>query len=263
MAKKAKAKRKDASASPRAKKDKTKAAEVFSLVVEGDSWEHLPDFGLKALPIVGGSNYDLSRALVARGHTIHNIAYWGDTIAAIASARDYLNALKHTKAKLLLLGGGGNDLLGDGKLKTYLRLYSPERQPKDYVLDSFYQELRSVILHYESILQSIAANSALKNVKVVVHGYDYARPMKLGWLGEPLAFVGIDEYKAELQQDIVKVLMDAFNEELKAFAGRHDAVIYVDFRGVVGDRWHDELHPSKAAFGDLAGIIERKLIEEA
>lgn len=261
MTKKPKAKRKDTSASLGAKKEKAKAAKILSFVVEGDSWEHLPDFGLKALPIVGGPNYDLSRALAARGHTIHNIAYWGDTIAAIAGARDYLNALKHTKAKLLLLGGGGNDLLGGSKLKTYLRLYSPERQPKDYLLDSFYQELRNVILHYEAILESIAADSALKNVKIVVHGYDYARPMKLGWLGEPMAFVGIDEYKAELQIDIVKVLMDAFNEELKAFARRHKAVTYIDFRGVVGDRWHDELHPSKAAFAELAAILEQKVIE--
>lgn len=229
------------------------------MVVEGDSWEHLPDLGLKALPTVGGSNYDLARALAARGHTVHNIAYWGDTIADIAAAGDYLKALRHTRAPLLLLGGGGNDLLGNGRLKTYLRLYAPERTPRDYILDTFYSDLRQVILHYDGILGRIAADPLAAGTRVIVHGYDYARPMRLGWLGEPMEFVGIGYDKPELQNGIIRIMIDAFNHELTALARRRRSLVYVDFRGQVGDRWHDELHPTKAAFEDLAGHVEATL----
>lgn len=232
------------------------SAKPVVMVIEGDSWERLPDWGPKRLPIVGGTNYDLSRALQARGHTIHNLAYWGDTIADIARARDYLTALRNTKAPFLLLGGGGNDLLGDGRLKTYLRLFAPERRPADYILDVFYHDLRRVILHYEDILDRIAADPPIKRTKVVVHGYDYARPMRLGWIGDPMEFVGVGWDRPELQNGIIKVMIDAVNAELAALAGRRDNVIYVDFRNKVGDRWHDELHPRREAFEELAAIVE-------
>ncbi|MBX9909899.1 MAG: hypothetical protein K2Z25_14440 [Beijerinckiaceae bacterium] len=237
---------------------KETAATKLEFVVEGDSWEHLPDFGLKSLPIVGGANYDLSRALADRGHVVHNIAYWGDTIAAIANAGDYLKVLRKTGARLLLLGGGGNDLLGDGRMKNYLRLYIAERPVKDYVLDVYYQTVRQVILDYERIMKSIVADKQLKTVKVIVHGYDYVEPMRLGWVGEPMDFVGIDHLKIDLQRAIVKVMLDAFNDELKAFAKRHPSVVYIDFRKRVNGRWHDELHPTREAFSELAGMIEAK-----
>jgi hypothetical protein len=236
------------------------SAKRVVMVVEGDSWERLPDLGLKGLPTVGGSNYDLARAIADRGHTVHNLAYWGDTIADIAAAGDYLKALRSTKAPFLLLGGGGNDILGGGRLKTYLRLFEKDREPRDYILDVFYRDLRNVILHYETILSRIAAEQEISKTKVIVHGYDYARPMRLGWLGEPMEFVGIGWDRPELQNAIIKILIDALNEELKALAGRRPNVVYVDFRNKVGDRWHDELHPRKSAFADLAEMIEEAIV---
>jgi hypothetical protein len=255
--KKTAAARKSAAASRKARAAR-KAAPLV-MVIEGDSWEHLPDFGLKALPIVGGANYDLSRALMGRGHTIYNLAYWGDTIADIAAAGDYLKTLRHTRAPLLLLGGGGNDLLGGGALKRHLRLFAPERTPKDYILDTFYGELRQVILHYEAILGRIAEDALISGTRVIVHGYDYARPMRLGWLGDPMEFVGIGWDRPDLQDGIVKIMIDALNDELKALAGRRNTVVYVDFRGTVGRRWHDELHPTRAAFEELAALLEGRL----
>jgi hypothetical protein len=245
-----------ASKASKAARAAAKPAKPIVMVVEGDSWERLPDWGPKGLPTVGGTNFDLSRALQARGHIIHNLAYWGDTIADIARAGDYVLALRHTKAPFLLLGGGGNDILGEGRLKTYLRLFAPEREPGDYILDTFYSDLRRVILHYVAILDRIAADPAIKNTKVIVHGYDYGRPMRLGWIGEPMEFVGIGWDRPELQNGIVKILIDALNTELAALAAKRDKVIYVDFRNKVGNRWHDELHPRREAFDDLASILE-------
>jgi hypothetical protein len=237
-----------------------RAARYLEIVAEGDSWERLPDWGPKGLPIVGGSNSDLCRALTDRGHTVHNLAYWGDTIAAIAEVGEFIPALRSTRARYLLLGGGGNDLLGEGKLKTYLRLFDIDRtRPEDYILDVFYRDLRQVILHYESILSRIAADSKISSTKVIVHGYDYAQPMRLGWLGEPFEFVGLDGFP-KLENGIVKILIDSFNRELEGLATRHPNVIRVDFRGKVGNRWHDELHPSREAFAQLGAMVERAIL---
>jgi hypothetical protein len=248
-----------AKASKAPKAPAVKPVKPVVMVMEGDSWERLPEWGPKGLPIVGGTNFDLSRALQARGHTIHNLAYWGDTIADIARAGDYLMALRNTRAPFLLLGGGGNDILGGGRLKTYLRLFAPERRPRDYILDTFYTDLRRVILHYVAILDRIAADAAIRNTKVIVHGYDYARPMRLGWIGEPLEFVGIGWDRPDLQNGIIKILIDALNTELAALAAKRNRVIYVDFRNKVGNRWHDELHPRKEAFEELAAILEKAI----
>jgi len=237
-----------------------RASRFLEIVAEGDSWERLPDWGPKGLPIVGGSNFDLCRALSARGHTVHNLAYWGDTIEAIADVGEYIPALRSTRARYLLLGGGGNDLLGNGNLKTYLRLFDVDRtRPADYILDVFYRDLRNVILHYETILSRIAADPRISSTKVIVHGYDYARPMRLGWLGEPFEFVGLDGYP-KLETGIVKILIDSFNRELEGLAVRHPNVIRLDFRNKVGDRWHDELHPTREAFEQLAAITERAVL---
>lgn len=225
------------------------------IVIEGDSWERLPNFGSKPLPIVGGPGYDLGRALVDLKYPTENVAYWGDTIAEIARLREYYKALKGLKAEVLLLGGGGNDLLADGRLQTYLKLYDKDRPADQYLKSNFQFDLDAVMSAYEMILRDIYGDPDLTKVQVIVHGYDYARPMRLGWLGNPMAAMGITEFEGDLQKAIVKQMIDAFNDRLRALATRWKGVTYVDFRGMVGDRWHDELHPKKDAFADLAAHL--------
>jgi hypothetical protein len=222
------------------------------ILIEGDSWERLPNFGAKALPIVGGSGYDLGRALADLKFEIENLAYWGDTIADIQRAKDYRAGLRGTGAKYLLLGGGGNDLLGNGRLQTFLRLYDPARKPEDYLKPAFYDALDDVMNCYKLILHDIYDRAEFRHVVVIVHGYDYAQPMELGWIGEPMATQGIDRYHPKLQAAIVKIMIDAFNDRLADLPRIWPSVVYVNFRGMVKGRWHDELHPRKEAFVDLA-----------
>jgi hypothetical protein len=225
------------------------------IVIEGDSWEHLPDWGLKALPIVGGSNYDLSRALNDLGYPILNIAYWGDTIDEISKRLDCINALKSTGAEYMRLGGGGNDLLHDGNLRHLIALYERDRPPEEYLKPAFEIVLNRVVNAYDTVLTAILAHKI--DVTVLIHGYDYARPMQLGWLGEPMSFMGIDD--PNLQQDIVNVMMNRFNFALAEFAPRWKNVRYVDLRGTVGTDWHDELHPNKVGFKKVAKKISAAL----
>lgn len=231
----------------------------IEIIMEGDSWERLPDFGPKALPIVGGSSWDLARGLGDFGFRVHNLAYWGDRIADIVSCKDYVAGLRQTGARALVLGGGGNDLLADGRLATYLRLYDRDLAVEDYLKPQFKIDLDKVMLDYEIALYDIAGDPDIAGTPVFVHGYDYARPMELGWLGKPMTLMGIDPLKDTLRAGIVKVMIDRFNNRLKRLEAQWDNLHYVDFRSMVGDRWHDELHPEKAAFEDLAGYMAKKI----
>lgn len=237
------------------KKKQAKAKSKIVIVMEGDSWERLPDWGLKKLPIVGGANYDLDRALQALGYDVRNLAYWGDTIEDIAQRLDFIGALANTGASHLILGGGGNDLLHEGKLAKHLMLYQEGRKPKDYLKPSFDVLLNRVMKSYELCFDALDLNKL--KPKVIVHGYDYARPMSLGWLGEPMSFMGIDDL--DLQQAIVNVMIDRFNTKLKKVAESRKRVTFVDLRGTVGEDWHDELHPSREGFERVALKIQKSL----
>lgn len=232
------------------------ASDGVFMVIEGDSWERLPDWGPKRLPIVGGSNYDLARALAKPGRTLENLAYWGDTIEEIAQRLDFIQALGDTRAPYFLLGGGGNDLLQDGSLRKYLVVTNRDNlKPADYLKPEFEVALRRVMKNYEICLDALDIHGL--KPKVILHGYDYAQPMELGWIGEPMRFMGIDDLA--LQQAIVNVMMDRFNVALKKVAKDRKRVKYVDLRGTVGNDWHDELHPSRAGFERVALKIEAAL----
>jgi hypothetical protein len=242
-------------ASIAAAKAKKSALSGVRIVVEGDSWERLPNFGPKSLPIVGGTGYDLSRALTDLGFAVENLAYWGDELADIVRIKDYMAALRQTKAKAFLLGGGGNDLLSGGRMANWVHLYTPGLSAAEHVKLDFHDALSRVMANYWIAMNDVVDAPELKDVHVFVHGYDYARPMKLGWIGEPLARMGIDEFHEDLQTGIVKVMIDEFNRRLEKLASHYDRVHYVDFRNRVGDRWHDELHPRKEAFADLGADL--------
>lgn len=234
---------------------KAPKAKKIDLVIEGDSWERLPDWWPGTLPTVGGSDYDLTRALKARGLKVESYAHWGDTIASIAKTQEYLQALREYRPGHFLLGGGGNDFLGEGRLKRYLNIFDPSLAAKDYLKPNFFADLAKAMNAYARVLKDISKVPEIAATKVIVHGYDYARPMSLLWIGEPMKEQGIDNGGEKLMRGVVKALIDAFNIELKAFAAKTPNVIYVNLRNTVKDDWHDELHPNKAAFERCAAKI--------
>lgn len=101
----------------------------------------------------------------------------------------------------------------------------------------------------------------------MIHGYDYAIPgghprdsrrprwaAQDEWLGRPMVAKGIRDQ--DLQQDIVRLLIDALYDMLAHVAG-DPAVTHVhivDVRGTlttVGD-WADEIHGTNTGFARVA-----------
>jgi hypothetical protein len=197
------------------------------------------------------------RGLQKLGYKIDNLAYWGDTLAEIVDRKDYIKVLKGGAAEAMILSGGGNDLLAGGRLREFLKLFDVNRPANDYLKNAFDGELKRIVGRYERILADVADLSAELGREFLVfgHGYDDPIPAKLIWLGEPMEFQGIVDPK--LQRAIMKDVMGRVRVALKALAKEHDNFVFVDVRGVVGaKRWADELHPTKAAFDDIAAKFD-------
>jgi hypothetical protein len=236
----------------------------LNIFAEGDSWFNLPDF-YSALPIVGGVDYDVVRGLQDLGHSVISVAKWGHTIEQIAKDRDWRGILKPGATNLLILSGGGNDLLGTkygnvGILRECLRQKpsGEDPPPSYYITSEFDHRLDIVMLNYRRVVADIRGSEDFKKTRIVVHGYDYGQDKRLAWIGEPMEFRNIPEHR---RAGIVKILIDRFNARLSELAASNPTVSYLNLRNTVGaDRWHDELHPQKAAFVDIAKKFENHLL---
>lgn len=235
-------------------------AKKFKALAEGDSWFHLPNLPFP-LPTIGSSDTDIVRELRKRGHDVSNIAHFGDTLTSIAKERGYIGGLKTRKYDVLLLCGSGNDLLGGGELYQYLRLYRKDRAIKDYFKASFHTKVRQMEFLYRQIIEDALDHSKNRNLKIISHGYDYAIPRPDGfWIGTPMQRQGIE--KKKLQKRLVEVMIDDLYKMLKRLKARYPGQFdYANLRNTVNGRWHDELHPRRKAFKDVARKVEKKVIK--
>ena len=166
---------------------------------------------------------------------------------------EYLDALDRTGGRVLLLSGGGNDLVAGGNLAQHLRPFDPRLQPAQYLLPSFGAVLDGAIACIEKIVRS--AGRAFPACRVVCHGYDYAVPNDGNWLGRPMASRGITD--PGLQKAIAREMVDRLNTRMINLANQTPRIAFVDMRGTVGDgRWFDELHPTDEGYG----LVTRKIV---
>ena len=226
-----------------------KAATGQKIVAEGDSWFRLPPF------LYPKTCVDF---LEDAGRPITNMAHWGDTLEEMLVLGEFWSPIDNG-ADLLLFSAGGNDILGNGALATYLNLFDVgHTKPADapyYVKQAFYDNLDIVVSNIETgLIKPMAGRRAGK--KIIMHGYDYVIPRPHGpWLGSAMEFNGLDPtFNAALCQAIVKVMINAYNSRLKALASKYGNVfIYLDLRGTVGKKeWFDELHPKEVVAKKIA-----------
>ncbi len=180
---------------------------------------------------------------------IVNLAHWGDTLADIISKGEYWPYLQSGSSDVLLFSAAGNDVLGNGKLSSILNFFDPDHaRPQHasyYLKQGFYDNLNSIISKYEELIVAIALRTP--HVIMLAHGYDYTIPRRDGpWLGGPMTELGLDPVDhAELCRAIIRLMIDIFNNRLKALENSHHKNFkHVDLRGSIKkDEWWDELHP--------------------
>jgi hypothetical protein len=212
------------------------------VVAEGDSWFLYP---VELIDVIG--HLDDRFAILEE-------ALPGDTTTRML---DFIGQLKqqiaYYKPDAFLFSGGGNDLLGDGKLVKLLEPGDLPR-PTDYIGPRMRAEMTRIMGNYATILMEV--RTIIADLPVIIHGYDYAIPQPGGtWFGKPMDQLGIPA-DAGKRAMIVRAMMDDFHARLTDFARAYSHVTYVDLRGTVpGTEWFDELHPTTKAFGYVAAKI--------
>lgn len=216
------------------------------IAAEGDSWFQYP---LRLYDVID---------YVADRYAVFDTSAAGDLLENMAAKREYIDALKHSRADILLLSAGGNDVCAGGNLALHLERYDPDLKPADYLKRSYQAVLDNAIASYERICRDV--NRHFPHVSIIVHGYDYVIPANGRWLGKPMAKCGITE--RGLQKDIAAEMIDGFNRALRRMANGLAHVAYVDCRNSVGDaNWYDELHPSAGGFAKVASKILTRINE--
>lgn len=212
----------------------------LKVVAEGDSWFQYPFL----IQDVIDHLFD--------DWAIYDVSAAGDLLQDMTRQDEVTAAVLSQKPDLLLLSGGGNDLLGGGQLVRYLRPHAAGMSAADHVSDEFAHLLSRILGIYGELIEKALTAGAKR---VVCHSYDYAIPNNGPWLGRPMLKLGIAD--PGLQRAIIRLLIDRLHDGLlqmaSGFGGR---VMVADCRGSVPDtQWYDELHPTSQGFGWPARII--------
>lgn len=229
-----------------------------TIVAEGDSWFNLPEFGFPIF--VPPTLVDV----LALTFPINNIAHWGDTLAQIVNAGEYISYLKTGKVKYFLFSAGGNDVLGNGRLAEFVsQRASGDNDPANahrYITPAFEEQLREVMALYAILAENVRQLSP-KTI-MLVHGYDFARPVPRGpWMGTAMESRGFHPSdNRAICRAVIAEMLSRFNTRLENFAKTSGGKVrYVSLLNVVGDAWWDELHPNKGIVGALAARFEAEL----
>lgn len=211
------------------------------IVAEGDSWfqypfllddviDHLSD---------GAAILCLSGAM----HLVREMLDQGELVPAVEAQQP----------DLILLSGGGNDLLGEGRLARVLPDYRPGEPAQWYLREGgFAAALDDVMAAWAEQLRRVRA--VAPDTPILAHSYAHAIPAGGRWLGRPMAMLGIAD--PALQRAIVAAMIDAFHERLSALVASVGKAAVADCRGVVADRlWDDELHPTSDGYAAVAGVF--------
>lgn len=224
------------------------------IVSEGDSWFQYP------LVL-----YDVIDQLyrIRDDYLIRGLSAAGDLISLMRQSGEMFEAVEQHEPAFLLLSGGGNDLVGDARLSRLLPRYDRSRRPEDYINATVVQALDKIFKEYDQIIGRM--RSEHPDTKLILHGYGWAIPRGRGtWLGKPLLERGVPPSElTRLGREIVRVLINRFNDRLATYQQDHKGVIFhVDARPLVrDDQWYDELHPTndgyRAVAEAFAQIIDR------
>ncbi|MDI7865324.1 N-acetylmuramoyl-L-alanine amidase [Rhizobiaceae bacterium n13] len=181
----------------------------------------------------------------------------------MADRREYVDALAQTAATVMLLSGGGNDMLGGGRFASFLLPYTAGSSADDLLnVPLFEVELRKATDAYRRIL--VEVRQRFPRVRVFGHAYDVPHPQGEGrWIGKPLTERGIP---LDIGRSIVESVLDRFAGQLRALQGEFSNFRFVDLRGKV-DRgrssWFDELHPKNPGYGRAAQAFREAIAELA
>jgi lysophospholipase L1-like esterase len=192
--------------------------------------------------------------------------------ASSMSSRRLEKLLRDGKSvRAILLSGGGNDVMGTefGMFLEHTRSGLDPLNAK--VVEGIIRErVRTAYLHILTRVTPVAQTVLGSPVPILVHGYSGPVPDGRGvlggwwflpgpWIAPGFRDKGFPDNQLQHRIDIVRRLMDTFNEMLQEVAGFPDFshVHYVDLRGTLPTGpdyktwWANELHPTEEGFAEI------------
>lgn len=246
---------------------------AMKILAEGDSWFAYPPkfiaFG-QASNVVAhlGSNHDM---------VVYSSASSGDEAVAMLSGPEKRSLCKRIQANnydFLLFSGGGNDIVGRYDFDFLLQAKKPGGSWESCIKkDRLANKLEMLRLVYEDLIDRTYEYSGNRNIKIVTHTYDQAIPSMEGfelfntvplgkaWMGPFLKKKEIND--PEDQKQIVSYILNAFRGMLLETQAMFPGQFYVvdTWGSVRDDQWLNEIHPTPAGFGTVAGKIAATLRE--
>ena len=216
------------------------------ILTDGDSWFQYPRPGVE----------DVVDQLVSRfGYIVNCGAIAGETLEGRLAESDVDQRAGEIEADAVVLSGGGNDMLGYGAIVGYLRPFKEGMKVEDLInMTAIDKKVSLLVEHHATWIGRI--RNFNDRIPIFNHGYDYAVPKRKGpWLDRPLSRHGVRD--AEMQRQIVRVIIDRFGEGMAALAASEKNVHFVNCRGRVrtGAYWMDELHPTNDGFARVAACF--------
>lgn len=223
------------------------------IVSEGDSWFQYP-FLLR----------DVIDHLSER-HAVFSLGQAGDTLEKIVAEKDkdIFPALAEHQPHFFLISGGGNDMVGNGRLAQLVPVYQHGLSAEAYAhTPAFDRFITGLTGTYRRLFEEIHARHP--RLHILLHGYDAPIPRETNdfWLGEPLRAQGILD--PELQRSVMIAIMDRYNAELAQLAAGIAYVHHVNCRGcIVPEHWYDAMHPTDDGYARVSRLFDARLRELA
>lgn len=249
----------------------------LNIISDGDSWFAYPS---EWMPIGGKTNLIDYISSATRGKAnFLDIASNGDEAVDILSGKQKHKIIKllrwHEKKPgkrpidLLLISGGGNDVVGENDFERFIRSpYLPAyTSARDCIFtDRLERKVEQVKLAYLELLD--IRDHYSPDTVVLTHCYDFPYPSLRGakfwggiyktasWMKPYMDAAGIPE---SMQRAVISEFMTALGDCFQAVAVERSGFIVVDTRGTLKaeSQWINEIHPTSSGFK----LIAHEMIE--
>lgn len=236
-----------------------------NIIATGDSWFDYP-------LILGTSGGVIDHLEDICGYSILNLAHHGDTVeTTMGLAKRQILARNLTKAKfdLILVSGGGDDIVGD-QACLWIAQNDGSMLPENAVDMMRLSDILGVIeAGYNDLFDM--RDELAPDAWIVGHEYDFPQPQDKGvcgmgpWMYPGLMYRGWT--KPEDQRTIAHVIMLAFGRMLADLVEEQTSLgkkfLVVPTQGVldIDVDWANEIHATDVGFGKIAGAFNDSLAE--
>ncbi|PCH98345.1 MAG: hypothetical protein COB84_02295 [Rhodobacteraceae bacterium] len=216
------------------------------IVVQGDSWVSFP-FVIQ----------DLGRQLAQHFPTFC-IGCPGDDVSDMGQPEkldELLWSLDYTQADILILSGGGNEMIGD----DFPKVLENTDAASGINQAQLNRKKTEVITGFRHIIDAALAHNP--RLKIFIHSYDKPHPQKgEAWLGQVLEDAQVCPTK---WQPICAEIIDQFDQSLLDLSAEYGGQLQrVDLRGISQNSvptWHDEIHLSSDGYRQAAQAFRRSI----